>query len=614
MPSRDDIVAALRKADANGDTQAAQRFASMLGAPDPDAGARANAAGIQAGRDQSDLGAAINQAAQQGTAGLSNYINAGARYAGQRLTGVQNPDSYDTDLAYSRGISQGNVDAHPISSTIGGAGGVLLGGESIGSAARGVRALRGANAAVQTPGLIARAVNGAVTGGALGATQAAAQGQDPTTIAQNAVGGTLTGGTIAGIAPAIGQRLAPAAQKAWDLLASKLKVSTDDLMSALNSHQLLTGAVPSMAQITQYAQQGVLRHLASVNPELGAAARVAADQGGAPLHVQLQAAQAANASRPQTTLGLTAARNAQMNNMMGAPNASGTPLRAAPVADPNGVLNAPHVDFAMRPNTTVNARLNQASPVLDRIQNQQTTVGDVDTIRRALRDQQQSFLRDAPGGLHAKDPTIANEFGDLATQVEGVGRGATYDPATKKWTPNPGQLPQHVAYGNALDRYRELSNYTTGFEHGRSGGDFNAPNSSDVADALGTPAGNAGYQHGNALSTAQSALDAIAPGGAQPPSSGIRAAAHTAAAIGSGGLSTKLYHGLAALAGDKIPAAQQQIIANYLFDPSKVQQGIALLRRAKIRNEAISDFASGIGGTVGASITNNLLNTRTPAP
>lgn len=596
MPSRDDIVAALRKADANGDTQAAQRFASMLGAPDPDAGARASAAGIQAGRDQSDLGAAINQAAQQGTAGLSNYINAGARYAGQRLTGVQNPDSYDTDLAYSRGISQGNVDAHPISSTIGGAGGVLLGGESIGTAARGVRALRGANAAVQTPGLIARAVNGAVTGGALGATQAAAQGQDPTTIAENAVGGTLTGGTIAGVAPAIGQRLAPAAQKAWDLLASKLKVSTDDLMSALNSHQLLTGAVPSMAQITQYAQQGVLRHLASVNPELGAAARVAADQGGAPLHVQLQAAQAANASRPQTTLGLTAARNAQMDNMMGATNANGQALRDAPVADPNGVLNAPHIDFAMRPNTTVNARLNQASPVLDRIQNQQTTVGDVDTIRRALRDQQQSFLRDAPGGLHAKDPTIANEFGDLATHVENLGRNAVPD------------------YGAALDRYRELSNYTTGFEHGRSGGDFNAPNSSDVADALGTPAGNAGYQHGNALSTAQSALDAIAPGGAQPPSSGIRAAAHTAAAIGSGGLSTKLYHGLAALAGDKIPAAQQQIIANYLFDPSKVQQGIALLRRAKIRNEAISDFASGIGGTVGASITNNLLNTRTPAP
>lgn len=609
MATRQDIVDALRKADTAGDTASAQRFAAMLNGAPVSAGAgpetppgntpeeRAGAAGRQAGADQSPVAAAITQAAQQGTAGLANYVNAGARYLGQRIAGVPNPDSYNVDLEYSRGISQGNVDAHPTASTIGGVGGALLGGETLGAGVRGLRVLRGgAQVAARAPGIISRLTGGAVTGGTLGATQAAAQGQDASTIAENAVGGTLAGGALSAAIPAIAQRFTPAAMKAWDLLAGKLKVKTDDLMAALNSHHLLTGAVPSMAQIMDYASQGVLKHLAAVNPELGAAARTAADQGGAPLHVQLQAAQAANASRPQTALGLTDARNAQMDNMMGATNAGGQALRDAPVADPQGILSAPHVEFALRPNTTVNARLNQPSPVLDRIQTQQTTVGDIDTIRRALRDQQQAFLRDAPGGLHAKDPAIAKEFGDLATHVENLGRTAEPD------------------YGAALDRYRDLSNYTTGFEHGRAGGDFTAPRTSDVADALGTPAGEAGYQHGNALATGQRALDTIAPGGARPPSNGVRTAAHTVAAIAAGGVMTKVGHTLAALVGDTIPAAQQRIIANYLFDPARVSQGIALLRRAKVRNAAIADFAKGIGGAVGASITNNLLNTRTPSP
>lgn len=554
---------------------------------------RANAAGVQAGHDQSPLTAAIGQASQQGTAGLANYVNAGVRYMGQRLTGVPNPDDYITDLSYSRGISQGEAEGHPLASTLGGTGGALLGAAAL----RGANtALRGGEVAAATPGIASRLAGGAATGGALGGIQSQAQGQDLPTTLLNAAGGAVMGGGLAGVVPAITQRLTPAAMRAWSLLASKLNVKPADLLAAANTHEMATGATPNMGQLMGFAQQGTLRKLAQVNPELAAAARTAADQGGAPLHVQLQAANAGGATRPQNAIDLSALRDAQMTAAMSEPHpVTGTALRDEPVPDPTGVLTAPHVDYAMRPNATVNARLNQASPVLDRISQGSQTVSDIDTVRRALRDQQANFLRDAPGGMHAKDPAIAGEFGDLATQVEQLGTAA------------------HPEYGTALEDMRNAGHYIRGFEHGLSGADALTPRDTDTAASLLTPSGIGGYNHGQALAVGQRALDAIAPPSLQPPTSLARRAAHTAAAVGSGGLSTKAYHvALAALVGDRVSPAAQQIIAKQLFDPATVRQGIAGLRRAKATEQQIRDFAAGIGGVAGSAITNNLLTTRSP--
>lgn len=589
MPSRADIIAALHKADANGDTASAQRFAMMLGAPDPQAGERANAAGIQEGHDQSPLSAAIGQAAQQGTFGLSNYINAGARWAMQHATGVPNPDDFNTDVAYSRGISQGEIEGHPTAGTIGGVAGGLMGGGALGA---GARLVRGAGVAAEAPSVVSRLVGGATTGGAAGTTQALAQGQDLPDAALTGTESAVGGGALSAAAPALASRLAPSSARAWALLAKSFRMTPDELTAAAQAHETATGAKPSMATLANGASQGTLRQLASVNSDLAMAARTAADQGGAPLHVQLATHTAAGAGRPQTRLGIDSARNALMDNAMEAPSPQGTPLRDEPVPDPGGILTAPHVDFAMRPNTGVNARLNQASPVMDRIQNGTQTIGDVDTVRRALRDQQANFLRDAPGGLHAKDPAIAKEFGDLATQVEQLGSAA------------------HPDYAGALDQYRGITDYGNGFEHGLGGGELLKPGDPHTATSLTTPAGKAGYAHGQALNVGQRALDIIAPPVPGAPPNAARAIAHTAAAVGSGGISTKIYHAISAMTGQAVSPATQRVIAEQLFNPATVKQGIANLRRAKVAQSAISDFAKSIGGATGAAIANNLQNTQ----
>src|ERR1700743_97901 len=70
---------------------------------------------------ESPLSAGLSQVAQQATLGLNNYVNAGARYLAQRITGVSKPDDFSTDLQYSRGRSQGEAESHPTAPTIGGA-------------------------------------------------------------------------------------------------------------------------------------------------------------------------------------------------------------------------------------------------------------------------------------------------------------------------------------------------------------------------------------------------------------------------------------------------------------------------------------------------------------
>lgn len=549
---------------------------------------RANQAGIAMGRDQSPLSAGIGQASQQGTFGLSNYINAGARWLAQRATGVQNPDDFNTDVAYSRGVSQGEIEGHPVAGTVGGVTGGLLGGGALGT---GLKLLRGARVAAQAPSVVSRLAGGAATGGALGTTQALAQGQGVPQAALTGAESAATGGALSAVAPAIASRLAPASARAWSLLAKSLNMRPDDLAAAAQAHETVTGAKPSMAMLSNGAAQGSLRSLAAANPDLAMAARTAADQGGAPIHQQLATMNASGASRPQTRLSIDTARNAYMDNAMDAPSQQGVALRDEPVPDPNGILTAPHVDFAMRPNTGVNARLNQASPVMDRINNGTQTVGDIDTVRRALRDQQMNFLRDAPGGMHARDPAIAKEFGDLATQLEQLGTIA------------------HPDYGAALNQYRGITDYGNGFDHGLSGGEILKPNDPHTATSLQTGMGQAGYAHGQALAVGQRALDTIAPPVPGAPASPARAIAHTAAAIGSGGLSTKIYHAISALTGTSVNPATQRIIASQLFNPATVTQGIANLRRAKVSQAAIADFAKALGGATGAAISNNLQNT-----
>lgn len=550
------------------------------------------AAGRESGGQEGALTAGIGQAAQQGTMGLQNYINAGARYVGQRMTGVDNPDSFGTDLAYSRGKSQGEIEAHPIAGTVGGVAGSVMGGGAASAALKGSRFARAlAPVAGQKLTNVAKS---AATGAAIGGTNALAEGQPLPQAAQTAA---ITAVAAPPVQKVLGYSLAklqPAGRKAMQTLADNIGETPKVLQDAYDSFLKVTGRIPSMAELVGLQSQGKLRDLARANPTIAASAIKAANFGNAPLHEQLNATQ--NATMPQSAQGLGELRDMETDAAMNMPHPhTGVPLKETLVNDPHGILLAPHVEMALRPNSQLNSRLGQGgvmgSELMDRITNNQATIGDVDQVRRALRDVQSSLMSPSVGAQHARDPIMAREFGDMANKVEGLGVRADKD------------------YGAVLQNYRNASNYAEGFTHGLKGNSIlDVPDGDTrLASAFKTQHGNAGYEHGNALYTAQQALNGVAPGSVKTVDGGVGAqhVAQATMAASSGGISA-VYHGMKALPviGDRVPEKVQKIIAKQLFDPKTTRQGIANLRRAGVESKDIQAAGALMGGVAAQNIAN----------
>jgi hypothetical protein len=197
------------------------------------------------------------------------------------------------------------------------------------------------------------------------------------------------------------------------------------------------------------------------------------------------------------------------------------------------------------------------------------------------------------GSNHARDPIMAKEFGDLANKVEGLGVRADKD------------------YGHVLQNYRNASNYAEGFTHGLKGNSIlDVPDGDTrLATAFKSAHGNAGYEHGNALYTAQQALNGVAPGSVKTTEGGMGAGhvAQATMAASSGGISA-IYHGMKALPviGDRVPEKVQKIIAKQLFDPKTTQQGINNLRRAGVEAKDIRTIATFMTGTAAQNMASYL--------
>lgn len=555
------------------------------------------AAGHDSGAGEGATIAGIGQAAQQGTMGLQNYINAGARYVGQRLTGVDNPDSFNSDLAYSRGKSQGEIEAHPVAGTVGGVAGTVMGGGAVGSVLKGSRFAR-AMAPVKGERTL-NVAKSAATGAAIGGTNAVAEGQPLPQAAQTAA---ITAVAAPPVQKVLGYslgKLQPAAQKAMQTLAETIGEKPKVLQDAYDTFLKVTGNIPSMAQLMTLQSQGKLRDLAKANPTIAAAAIKAANLGNAPLHEQLQATQ--NATMPQSAHGLNELRDSETDAAMNMPHPqTGVPLKETLVNDPNGIMLAPHVEYALRPNTELNARLaaGSANPpigadLLHRINTNQATIADVDQVRKALRDVQSKLMAPSVGATHARDPIMAREFGDLANKVEGLGVRADKD------------------YGHVLTNYRNASNYAEAFSHGLKGNSILDVPEGDtrLAAAFKTAHGNQGYEHGNALYVGQQTLEGIAPGSVRPVEGGPNAghAAQALMATQSGGISG-VWHGMKSIPviGDRVPEKVQKVIAKQLFNPKTAQQGINNLRRAGVEAKDIKALATIMGGVAGQNIASYL--------
>lgn len=563
----------------------------------PSADDVARQAGIAHGEGESALTAGISQAARQATFGGQNYVNAGARYLAQHLTGEHNPDSFNSDLAYSRGISEGELQAHPVASTAGGAAGAVMAGGAAGTALKGSRF---ASALAGQPGQkVANVLKAGALSGTVGGATALAQGDSAPDAARTAAISGVAGPVVGKVASKVLAFAQPVSTKAMQTLADTIHETPQALQSAYQAFQTLTGRVPSMAELMGLKSQGKLRDLAKVNPTISEAAMTAADLGGQPLHEQLGALNAQGASRPQTAQTLTEDRDATMDRLMNTPHPqTGVTLNDTPVRDPQGLMLDPRVEMALRPNNVLNARLGNLNmqgqpPIMERIQNDQATIGDVEQVRKSLRDMQSQLMRPGPGSLHSRDPLLAKEFGDLAQKVEGLGSRTDKD------------------YGVALNNYRGQSQYIDAFQHGLKGKAINDVPAGDsmLAKSLQSAAGQQGYQHGNALNTAQQALNSIAPGSVNQPTDafGARHAAQLMAATTTGGPNTVIHflRGLPVV-GDRIPDKVQQVIAKQLFNPKTTQQGINNLTRAGVAAKDLRVLSASIGGVAGQKIADYL--------
>lgn len=617
MPTEAQLVGALQQADANGDTAAAQQFAGMIkqqrAAPQPTdlptpAQTPANnayAAGQEAGAQTSPLMAGIDQASNSVLMGQGDRVMGAVRYAAQRIAGVKNPDDYATDRAFAGGQLSGSQEAHPIAGTVGGVAGAFMGGgiasKAVSAAGKAVPAIQTAadmltpvtRDAAGTPlragSAVGNVVKSAVANAAIGGGIALANGENPAQAGQTALISAAAGPTVGKVAEFSLGALSGASSRAYQTLAKTIGETPDTLEKAYDSFVKLTGAEPTMAQLSGLKTQGQIKSLADANSTIADAAVKAARAGSAPLHEQLQTFQ--NATRPQTVAAVNDLRDTMMDSNMNQPHPqTGVPLRDTPVSDPSGLLVDPHIEYALRPNTAVNARLGQTSPVIDRIRNDQVTLGDVETIRKALRDQQNGFSSPAPGSNNARDPILAKEFGDIAAKVENLGTAADPD------------------YAKVLGQYRDLSRYGQGLAHGMTGKSVNQidPGDSQLGAALKTPTGIAGYEHGNALNTAQQALKAISPGSISPGSAapGLQDIAHaTLSTAGKVGLVSKT---MRAIPGLHLPESAQQVVAKQLFDPTMSKQAVANLRRGNVTDQQIRQLGTMVGGVAGANIAQYL--------
>lgn len=483
----------------------------------------------------------------------------------------------------------GNEAAHPYASMAGGVAGALAGGGGIGM---GMRALEHAPSVIgqaarifgralapQEGHAVANVVKSAGVNATVGGVTAAASGQDLPTAAQTAVVSGVAGPVAEKTASVVAPKLLPASKQAWALLAKKFNMSASDFEAARNSHFALTGDQPSMAQIAGYHEAGQLNQLARANPIIADAAIKAKNAGSASLAEQIAATNRAN--RPQTMAGLDAAREAQMtqdmnpirNNIMGLKK-SEIELLQHPVIQKSVDANL-HNGFPQGPNGAYDpfkdtvGQLGRIADGTDR----RMSVGMLDTIRQGL---------DTAASMEGADK---HAIGELRRGVTAI---AKRDPG----------------YQLAKDKYDAAYSYSDGFKIGRDGNP--AP-----PDALSMKDRNlaAGYQHGLALHDAEAALGTASRGlGGAPPESPNPAHLATAAANAIHGSGWTLPHLLRSFPNVKLPAGVQKVIGDQLFDPRRVQQGIANLQRGGATLDDIKRMGTFMGGAVSENIARALSN------
>jgi hypothetical protein len=441
---------------------------------------------------------------------------------------------------------------HPYANIAGDIGGLVTGGRALADLG-----LTGART------MVGRMAQNALVGGTVSAAnQAATDGTIDERTGLAGLGGAATGAIVGEGAQVLGStilnRISPAASNAWRFMGKKLGVDADTLRQRYQSYQATTGARPALAQLLSPVEQQRLRATAFASPDLGSNIRQYAGEV---------------AQNDASVGALTTARDRTMNQVMGAPasTAPGAPaVRDVPVNLDPAFLYDPNFARAVRANPDI--RLEVAQNFNHANGSTTVSLNSADRLRTALND------------LHAN------------------ARGGPYRGLRD-------QLVQHVdsqvpGYANVIQDYADTSKGITGFQHGMSGqGPLQA--SGDVASALATPSGQAGFRQGQTTLAGQNAVANAVPSrsvideGLSPGTSELaRGAAHLA----SGSVPLGLFH----MARGMLPhlsVAEQAIVSRGLLsrDPAIVQETLGRLQSSGATQDQLNALSSAAGGKAAAA-------------
>lgn len=609
--------------------------------PPPSAADAAHAAGVAHGQTYNPAESAVAGAADTGTLGASNYVNAGARYLGQRLTGVEHPDDFSTDLAYARGTNEGATAANPYSTLGGDVAGIPLGAGP----------LKGAiSLAARAPGVAGRVISSVLEmhpaqgarnilraaglGALLGGTQAANDtGGDPSAVAYGTGGGAVGGAAMGVVARPVMKVLSPAGVKANALLAKILGVDEPTLAAAHTNFRAATatpanpdGTAMPMAALMSLKQQGALRDLAAANPVLASELMATESAVNAARPSRMADVIESHTGAPQDINTLRSAVDTRMTTAM-------KPLRTAPVTvDANDLTHLldPDAYGSLRANSPLKTKLGQVETnVTNGGTDNSLTVSDIDNLRQAIRGRRAAAANPANAG---HNPHTARELGDLMDNVSAIAGS------------------QHPGYAAALDEYASGQRYIDAFQHGLSGNTLGEADASSLRAALLTAEGvqghsagvatrlqnaageteggatrtaldltqpgtggknieafglkSAGALHdlGAAETGASRSLAAVTPSSARPVgSSDPQTALHALAAATYHSKAGAMYHLSAALRGLKMSDATASVLARYLTDPQMTPQAYNILKRAGMSDQRINQWAGAMALSVGSA-------------
>lgn len=617
MATQQDLVAALRQADAAGDTVGAQRIAGMI---------RAQNSAPQHGQiaGERDLGPAGNAAMAAGIHAvhqipvLGDLGLAAGRWARGQLAGEGT--TWDQANHEVRQIVDSAQEQHPVASTVGGVAGGLssaaLGGEALEGASGGRLALQAGEHAANVGRL---AASGAIAGGVVGGGQQLAQGH-PDQALPAAVGGAAMGAVTAPLAAGAGRVAVAGARRVAAPLTAKTALALSkvfgenpsDLQAAWRSHVDATGRPPSMAELATYKQQGVIRGMAKSSVPISDALQANADQAAADRSARMQGVFKAGGAASPADLANTRTQQGDVDY----PAARGFhfSIPTAESADLGGVSPADHIAAEILPQSGLGKA--DRVRILDGLKDGRLSGQDAQLVRSGLSESLsrnyspavKGYLSDLEGILGGTGNEDANaalqqataNFASNSSRIEGAQHGAgilgSETPASFAATADakPNSSPE-FAPGMRLGANDKLSS-SAATPQGATSLAQRLATDDGLFEKLTTTFGASDAAALRRLGVAESAsASAMSPysraASPEDDKAALKDVGQVAAAVASHGLGWKAYHAAKVFAGLDMPANVQAKVAEYLSNPKMAQQGINLLAKAGASNQRLRQLA-----------------------